>query len=113
MQQENKNYGLPEIAQVVGQKRSLVYLCFITALAVLGGTYWYHQTNHTEIKPVEETYTVATDTQVDTKKATQEEHKSIQTTQANSIITSPPVTEEALQQQMALMQEKQKALQQR
>lgn len=109
MSQENKKEGLPEIAQLFGQKKSIACLSVAIILSVTGW-YWSHRDNQPSVKSTEETYTVATDAPVEIKKT---EQPSIFVPKVDTVTPSQPPSEEEVKRQIALIQEKQKALQQR
>ncbi|MHB1948761.1 MAG: TraB/TrbI/VirB10 family type IV secretion system protein [Gammaproteobacteria bacterium] len=104
MKNEDKSKdGLPEVAQNLVKKNPIMLIMMGVAIILVLCMYLHSKPNKEIKKPIEETYTVAADPQIDIKK---------EVIQTSAAIPSKEVIRET-QEHMVLLQEKQKELQQR
>lgn len=109
MNENKREEGLPDIGEIFGQKKRFVIVVIVIVLVLIGCMYWYQKADQPQAKLVEETYSVTNESQIEVKKPEQE----VTDQQTASAEPAPTVNAEAMQQQIALIQEKQKELQQR
>jgi type IV secretion system protein VirB10 len=100
--------GLPDVAQGSSQKKPLILIMIGVVLAASIGMVFHTKYDRQVEKPVEETYTVAAEPR-------DESNKELPVTEKTTVpvAPAPQVSEEVMQQQIALIQEKQKELHQR
>lgn len=99
---DNKNTGLPKVANESREKRTvMIVLCLVGAIFI--ASYWHSKKTVKNAPPLQETYTVVASANSDLKPQStiKEEDK------------SKAIKPEIIQQQLALIQAKQKELQQR
>src|SRR5579885_253364 len=112
MNTTKKEDGLPDIGEAIRQKKSWAVIGVIATISAAAWMYWHnYKVEKPKTSPVEETYTVTNEPQVEIKKTAQE--ISAQPVANAEKQTTQPMSEEEIKQQIALIQEKQKALQQR
>ena len=105
--QENKNKhdGLPEIAEQLKNKKPVLVL-IASILLIIGGSLLFHAKSNKKIEPVvDETYAPQIQSTIAVKK--EEPQSETHSDQA------APITQDMMQTQILLLQEKQKELQQR
>jgi type IV secretion system protein VirB10 len=110
MKNENKSKkeeGLPEISQESSKKQPIVVVLISIVVAVFFSMYFHTKTNKKGVQPIEDTYVIQNDST---------ENKKLPPVVEQGIPAAPPSTklsQEIIQQQIMLLQEKQKELQQR
>jgi len=111
MSQSNKKEGLPDVAQASRQNKSLVLISIGVVIVGVLSMYFYTKVHPSEPKPVEETYTIQSDKYTEIN----QEQKEVKPISSNGVTPAQQqsVNQEVMQQQIALIQQKQKELQQR
>lgn len=104
---ENSHDGLPEIAQTFRRKKSIILvIAGIIGFAIFS-LFLHTQSNTKKISPVEEMYVP------ETPKVEVVKTEPVAVSSNNEVKQSSPMTQEMMQAQVLLLQEKQKELQQR
>lgn len=102
--------GLPDIAELKNPKNILFIIIAIITLVSMIGLHFYTKAEKKTIKPVEEIYSTQPDVQEKTKVEVVTQQ---QTPQLATTVPPLQVSPEVIQQQIALIQQKQKELQER
>src|SRR5689334_22828306 len=98
--------GLPDISETIRLRNPIILIIIAVVIVLFGFVYVYMRVDKKTEKQVEETYSIATEPSADVKKET----TVVSTAVAPVTATVSP---EVIQQQIALIQEKKKELQQR
>lgn len=106
--QLRKEEGLPEVAQDNHQRKPMIIILVGLMIVIFSSMYFFTRTDRKLQKPIEDNYSVQTDLPIASNRAVPATDKNIATTQA-----PPSFDPKVMQQQVALIEEKQKELQQR
>lgn len=108
--QVKKNDGIPDVSEQETNKWSMAYVLLPLLLVIAVGGYFYTKPKQKQEKSNEEIYTLHTTNVTETKSAQLETTQVANTVQPEAVVQAQPtITTE----QLAFIQEKQKALQQR
>lgn len=111
-QNKSKNEdGLPDIAEAIRDKKTLMVICLLVVIAIISGIYWKQKPENQVSKAAEENYTVVSQPQPIVEKPELKEIK--QSIPKEEPPKAQPVNQETIQQELVYLQEKQKELQQR